>query len=254
MEIDFKPVRSVYKTNKEVITNIMSLYNIEQFDLDCTYSKGNFWKGLPEPKVKSDIYPINETVINATSEKLPFENGSMSSVMYDPPFVVVGKTYRDNKEGSSIIAKRFEGYETYKHLVSNYYLTLKELYRVTSNNGYVVVKCQDTVSGGKNHFSHVMVMNMAVEMGFYPKDMFVLLADVRINSFGSKWKKQEHARKYHSYFWVFQKTKPKVSYDYKEIINSFNEKNELINMLTIQKPNPPSSQIIKEGCDPIFNK
>lgn len=219
MDKDFKPVKSVYSSNKEVIENIMLLYGIEQFELDCTYSTGSFWKGLPQPKIKSDLFPKNDSIIYANSENLPFENGSMSSIMYDPPFIVVGKTYRENKEGSSIIAKRFEGYETFTHLKENYYNTLKELYRVCKDGGYVVMKCQDTVSGGKQHFSHVMVMNMAYNLGFYPKDMFVLLAKQRINSFGGKWKKQVHSRKYHSYFWVFEKTKPKVQYDFSQLNN-----------------------------------
>ena len=214
MDKDFKPIKSVCTSNKEAIENIMSLYEIKQFDLDCTYSKGAFWKGLPEPINKSDLYPVNDSVVYANSENLPFDNGSMSSIMYDPPFIVVGKTYRDNKSGSSIIAKRFEGYETFTHLKENYYNTLKELYRVCKDDGYIVMKCQDTVSGGKNHFSHVMIMNMALEFGFYPKDMFILVAKHRINSFGGKWTRQQHARKHHSYFWIFQKTKPKVKYDF----------------------------------------
>jgi hypothetical protein len=214
MEENFKPVKSVYETNYDVIKNIMELYKIEKFDLDCTYSKGNFWKDLPSPVNKSDIYPVNDTVVEASSESLPFDDGSMKSVMYDPPFVIAGKGYRDNKEGSSIIAKRFEGFESYEHLRSNYYNTLKELYRVTSKDGFVVFKCQDTVSGGKNHFTHVMVMNMALELGFYPRDMFILTAKMRINSFGTKWKKQEHARKFHSYFWVFEKRTPRVKYNH----------------------------------------
>lgn len=216
MEKDFKPVKSVYNSNDDVIKNIMLLYNIEQFDLDCTYSTGNFWKNLPQPKIKSDLYPKNDSIIEASSEDLPFPDGSMKSIMYDPPFVIAGKSYRGNKEGSSVIAKRYEGYETYGHLTKNYYNTLKELHRITEKNGLVVFKCQDTVSGGKNHFTHSMVMNMAMEIGFYPKDLFVLVANLRINSFGTKWTKQEHARKYHSYFWVFQKTNPKVKYQFNQ--------------------------------------
>jgi hypothetical protein len=218
MDKSFKPVKSVYNTNYEVIRNIMNLYNIEQFDLDCTYSKGNFWKNLPSPKFKSDITPINDSVICANSENLPFDGGSMSSIMYDPPFLIAGKTYKDNKEGSSIIAKRFVCYTTYNDLKENYYKSLKELYRVCKDDGFVIFKCQDTVSGGRNHFTHVMVMQMAAELGFYPKDMFVLLAKMRINSFGGRWTRQIHARKYHSYFWVFQKTKPKVNYKFDKII------------------------------------
>jgi hypothetical protein len=217
MEKDFKPVKSIYETNFDAITNIMKLFNIERFDLDCTYSKGNFWKDLPSPVNKSDIYPVNDTVIEASSENLPFENNTMKSIMYDPPFVIAGKSYRDNKDGSSIIAKRFEGYENFNQLKSNYYNTLKELYRVCDDKGYVVFKCQDTVSGGKNHFTHVMIMNMALSLGFYPKDLFILTSKMRINSFGTKWTKQEHARKYHSYFIVLQKVKPKVSYDFSNI-------------------------------------
>jgi hypothetical protein len=217
MEKDFKPIKSVYNTNDEVIKSIMDLYEIEQFDLDCTYSTGNFWKNLPAPKLKSDLFPKNDTIIKASSENLPFDDNSMKSVMYDPPFVIAGKTYRDNAEGSSIIAKRYEGYESYGHLMRNYYNTLKELYRITEKDGLVVFKCQDTVSGGRNHFTHSMVMNMAMELGFYPKDLFVLVANLRINSFGTKWTRQQHARKYHSYFWVFQKTKPKVKYDFSNI-------------------------------------
>lgn len=214
MDKDYVVIKSVYNSNFEVIKNIMELYKIEKFDLDCTYSKGNFWKNLPSPINKSDLLPVNDTVISASSENLPFENDSMESIMYDPPFVIAGKSYKENKEGSSIIAKRFEGYTNYRDLQENYYNSLKELYRVCKKDGYVVMKCQDTVSGGKQHFSHVMVMNMAYKIGFYPKDMFVLVNNVRINSFGTKWTKQEHARKYHSYFWVFQKTKPKVTYDF----------------------------------------
>jgi hypothetical protein len=47
--------------------------------------------------------------------------------------------------------------------------------------------------------------------------MFVLTSNVRVNAFnGTKWKKQHHARKYHSYFWVFEKRKPRVPYSFNE--------------------------------------
>lgn len=212
MDKDFIPVRSVYNTNYEAIKNIMALYDIKQFDLDCTYSKGLFWKNLPQPKIKSDLIPVYDDVIEADSEHLPFDDNSMRSIMYDPPFVISGKMYKENKEGSSVIAKRFEGYTTYEKLTTNYFNSLLELYRICEKDGLVIMKCQDTVSGGKNHFTHAMVMSMAMKIGFYPKDLFILLAKMRINSFGGRWNKQEHARKYHSYFWVFEKTKPKVKY------------------------------------------
>lgn len=214
MDKDFVPVRSVYDNNHDVIKNIMTLYKIDQFELDCTYSKGSFWKNLKEPKIKTDLFPLNEGTVEANSENLPFEDGVIQTTMYDPPFVICGKSYKENKEGSSIIAKRFTGYQTFDELKKNYFNTLSELYRVTQEGGLVVVKSQDTVSGGKNHFTHVMVMNMALQLGFYPRDLFILTAKGRIHSFGAKWHKQEHARKHHSYFWVFEKIKPRVNYSF----------------------------------------
>jgi hypothetical protein len=212
MDKDFVPVRSVYNSNFEVISNIMTLYKIDQFDLDCTYSRGLFWKNLPEPRIKTDLVPITDDTIQANSENLPFEDNSMKTVMYDPPFIISGKLYKENKEGSSVIAKRFEGYTNYEKLTANYYNTLQELYRVCEKDGLVVMKLMDTVSGGKNHLTHIMVVNMAMKIGFYPRDLFILVAKMRISSFGAKWKKQEHARKFHSYYLVLEKTTPKVKY------------------------------------------
>lgn len=209
MDKNFKPIKSVCNSNYEAIKNIMSLYNIEQFDLDCTYSRGLFWKNLPPPKIKSDIHPLNDDVLEANSENLPFEDSSMKSIMCDLPFVIAGKSYKTNKDGSSIIAKRFEGYSNYNDLKKNYYRTLKELYRICQENGFVVFKCQDSVSGGRNYFTHSMALNMAMEIGYYPRDLFILITKQRINSFGTKWLKQEHARKHNSFFWVFEKSHKK---------------------------------------------
>ena len=89
MEKDFKPIKSVYTSNYEAIKSIMFLYNIERFDLDCTYSKGAFWKDLPEPTNKSDLYPYNDTVVECSSENLSFEDGSMKSIMFDTPPIVI---------------------------------------------------------------------------------------------------------------------------------------------------------------------
>lgn len=215
-EKGYKPVSSVAYSNKEAIGNIMMLHGIEQFDLDCTYSKGAFYKGLVEPKIKSDPFPVSEDVIEADSRDLYFlENESVGSMMVDPPFVIVGSGFDKNKGDGSITAKRFSGYANYESLKTHYIGTISESYRVLKDEGTLVFKCQDTVSGGKNHFTHNLVMEMALSLGFYPKDLIVLVSNKRANAFnGSKWKNQYHARKYHSYFWVFEKRVCRVNYDF----------------------------------------
>lgn len=208
-------IKSVYYSNEEVISAIMKLYNIEKFDLDCTYSKGNFWKNLPQPRYKSDLVPLDKTVIQTDSRKLPFRDSSFNSVMFDPPFVMGGSIKNKNYDNNSVkTAKRFGYYTNYNELKEHYYKSLLEINRVLKDGGILVFKCQDTISGGKNYFSHNLVFNYAIVTNFYPIDLFILIAKTRLNSFGknSRWQNQAHARKYHSYFWVLKKSPNKIDY------------------------------------------
>lgn len=60
----FEPITSISFSNDE-IKNIMLLYDIERFDLDCTYSIGQFWKALPQPKHKTDLLPKRPDIVQA---------------------------------------------------------------------------------------------------------------------------------------------------------------------------------------------
>jgi hypothetical protein len=87
---------------------------------------------------------------------------------------------------------------------------MKEFHRIQVPDGILVFKCQDMVSSGKQFLNHVEIINMAYSLGFYPIDMFVLLAKTRIIS--GKHLNQKHSRKYHSYFIVLQKRNSPVKY------------------------------------------
>ena len=95
------------------------------------------------------------------------------------------------------MGKRFHGYPYVSHLWKWYDQCLVEFHRVLKKGGVLVFKCQDTVSSGKNWFSHVHIMNRALEAGFYPRDMFVLTAKARL--IGANHSNQKHARKYQNY-------------------------------------------------------
>ena len=209
-------VKSINNSQEEIIRDILILHNDGNgIDLDPTYSKGQFYKNgvVGEPRLKFDLTPQTEDTVQASSDNLPLEDESIRCTIFDPPFIIAGKTYKNNKEGSSKIAKRFSAYENYEQLKEHYHGTLGELYRITEPNGIVIVKCQNTVSSGKQHFSHYFVMKTALELGFYPKDEFVLHNKAKMTSFGGRWKTQKHAMKHHSYFLVFQKKPCRVSYN-----------------------------------------
>lgn len=184
----------------------MELYKIDRFDLDCTYSKGVFWRNLPQPVHKTDLNPQTKDTIKANSGDLPFDSTSMDSIMFDPPFVII----QGVENPSGIISGRFGHYSSFKDLKTHYYQTFEETYRILKPNGFLVFKCQDTVASGKNYFTHSLVMNMGLDVGFYPKDLFLLMAKNTV--IGGNWKTQIHARKHHSYFWVFQKKKCPIDY------------------------------------------
>lgn len=210
-------IRSISYNNDDILENIIELHCPGGFEVDPTYSIGNFYKGnIKKPRYKFDLFPRGPGVVKASADNLPMVPESVNSIMFDPPFVVGGDHNSDAnmaKENNCIIGKRFSSFKSWDELRDFYTGAITEMYRVLKFKGILVFKCQDVVANGKNHFSHVYIMNEAQRVGFYPKDLFVLLAKCRI--IGGAIKKQQHARKFHSYFWVFEKTirAPKLNYD-----------------------------------------
>lgn len=206
--------KSVYSDEGELLRMVIRLHCPNAFELDPTYSTGNFYKGIPQPKYRCipqpkyrfDIEPQTEGVVQADCRKLPLENESVVSIMFDPPFVAgIGK---DGKPG--IIRTRFGSYKSIEELWEMYRDALKEFHRLLKPNGMLVFKCQDTISSGKQYLSHVEIINQGVKIGFYVKDLFILLASNRVMS--PNMDIQYHARKFHSYYIVMQKRPSRVNY------------------------------------------
>lgn len=211
MGIQDEIIKSVSYDQEEIIKNIMTLYCPKGFELDPTYSKGNFYKNIPEPDYKYDLNPEVEGVVQADCRKLPHGYNSINSIMFDPPFVAA----MPRKEATGIITKRFGFYKNiYPELWDMYRDALKEFERILKPGGLLVFKCQDTIHHDHQWLSHVEIINYALSLGFYPKDLFVLIAKNRL--IGKNSRKQVHCRKYHSYFLVFIKKKHPVKYWVKE--------------------------------------
>lgn len=203
--------KSVYSDERELLRMIIRLHCPNAFELDPTYSTGNFYKGISQPKYRFDIDPQTESVIQADCRKLPLENESIASIMFDPPFVAgIG---RDGKPG--IIRTRFGSYKSIEELWEMYRDALKEFHRILKLDGFLVFKCQDTISSGKQYLSHVEIINQGINIGFYVKDLFILLASNRVMS--PNMDIQYHARKFHSYYIVMQKKPSRVKYTKEEI-------------------------------------
>jgi hypothetical protein len=193
-------IKTTSYDQQEIIRNIITLHCPQGIDVDPTYSKGVFYKnGIDQPRKKFDLYPQTDDTKKANAAALPLQDESETSIMFDPPFIV-GHT-KDKPTG--IIGERFHGFRYIKDLWAWYDECLFEFYSILKKDGVLIFKCQDTVSSGKQWFSHVHIINEAERLGFYTKDMFVLNAKSRI--IGHNHKNQKHARKFHSYFLVFIK-------------------------------------------------
>lgn len=205
-----RKIQSISFDQDQLIEDILTLHSPRGIiDFDPTFSKGVFYRGKIEaPRVKSDLI-INpaakeEDIIQADVQNLPFENESFGCIMFDPPFVICQQKNPNNK-----MYNRFGGFKSYDELKEMYINSLNELYRVCKNKGTLIFKCQDVCNANKNYFTHTKVMDWAIAAGFYPKDLFIFLKKNRDNKIHHV---QEHARKHHSYFWVFKKQKPRVTY------------------------------------------
>lgn len=191
-------IKSISYSQEEILQSIMTLYlGGEAFELDPTYSKGNFYKKIPKPKYKFDIAPQDKDTIKASSDKLPLESRSIKSICFDPPFCF----YSHGKTKENKMVKRFTMFDTFAELELCYKNSLKEFYRILGKNSLLVFKCQD-YTDQKTVMTHCLVYNWACEIGFYAKDLFILLAKQRIYNPNLQ---QRHARKFHSYFWCFIK-------------------------------------------------
>ena len=198
---------------------------------DVTYGKGAFWKNVPNGSYvvyASDIaehIPVNgfspeKVLAGVDFRELPYADSSMDCVVLDPPYmegllrrnhahragsgthVAFRKAYLSGESGAG--AKKWHDAVTELYLEAG-----REVSRVLKKKGIFIVKCQDEVSANKQRLTHVELITAYESMGFYTKDLFVV---VRHNKPGvSRILKQGHARKNHSYFLVFQKAKVSVS-------------------------------------------
>jgi len=179
---------------------------------DVTYGKGVFWKRAPRDK-----YTLIATDIatGVDCRRLPYRSGSVDCVVLDPPYMEgFFRKSAEEKAGSGTYSSFRDHYSNgdekplgpkWQAAVLHFYIQAgQEAHRVLRDRGVLVVKCQDAVSANRQHLTHVHIVVEYEKMGFYAKDLFVLVR--RNRPAVSRLKKQVHARKSHSYFLIFVKT------------------------------------------------
>lgn len=195
-------IKSISYNQQEIINNILKLHNKDRsLHLDPCYNLGCFYKNniVTEPLIKSDIKPQCPGVLKLDVRNLPFDNSEIKSIIFDPPFLVSGSGKSTYK-----MCERYGSFDTVSELKQFYYDSLLSLQRVLKHGGLLIFKCQDFVSARQQNLILPEVINMARELNFACRDLFILLSKNRLNSVV---KNQQHARKYHCYFLVLKNNK-----------------------------------------------
>ena len=201
--------------NAEVFEQVMRLHVREGAEVaDVTYGKGVFWTRIPPNRY---ILHASDLKSGLDCRHLPYADVSHDCVVLDPPYMEgLFRRSRDHLAGAGTHAAFRENYSNgietqhgpkyHEAVLDLYFKAGREAHRVLRPGGVLIVKCQDEVSANQQRLTHVEIINEFSKMGFYAKDLFVV---VRQNRPGvSRLLRQEHARKNHSYFIVFLKISP----------------------------------------------
>ncbi len=193
-----KHYKSVFENEWELLVAILDLHNNGMMpDCDPMFFKGNFWKDWSDyPKYVFDIKPQEKWIPQADATNLPLENNSIQSIILDPPFMFGG-----HGKQAEFYSSKTHGMLSWIDLQALYKGILKEAHRILNKNGILIFKCQD-YTDSKTTMTHALVYNWAIEIGFYPKDLAILVKPNKVTNPNTT---QRHLRKIHTYFWVFQK-------------------------------------------------
>ena len=194
-----KHYKTVFENEQELLQALIDVHlKGNDIELDPMYFKGNFYKnGINKPKYISDKNPQNESIKQMDFEFSTYFAESYENLILDPPFMISNRPSQKNYYSS----KTHTFYESLYKLKQSYFNLIKEAYRILEKKGVLIFKCQD-FTDSKTIFTHTIVQEIAERVGFYAKDLAILVKPNKVYNGNLT---QRHLRKIHTYFWIFIK-------------------------------------------------
>lgn len=191
-----------WPSNAELIVDCARLGYLREdwWVLDCTYGLGTFWKAWCPPKlIACDLDPAKSPSGESVDFRaLPWPDRQFDAVVFDPPYKLNGTPTEavDGRYGVDEVATR----EGRTNLIRE---GLTECARVLGD-GYLLMKCQDQVNGGKVRWQTIDFTIHARSLGLELVDRFDMLS-YRPQPAGTR---QVHARRNASTLLVFKRARP----------------------------------------------
>jgi len=167
---------------------------------DVTWGKGLFWRKAGPGRFRlagSDISGHGLPRLRADFRQLPYADGSVDVVVLDPPYL----TYGGSHESAARYGLSHTRNMNHDGIMAMYRDGMTESRRVLRRGGQLWVKCKDQVGNHVQYWSHIELHATAAALGFSAKDLFVLVASGPVDY--DRWPSQHHARKTHSFLWIF---------------------------------------------------
>jgi hypothetical protein len=197
-------VTSISGNNADLLREVGSLYIRDgELVVDPTYGKGAWWRKTNLSRftlLPTDLFPLPPAT-QADFRKLPYADGCADVAVLDPPYVHnPGKHVTDQRYNNAATTKGMY----HRDILILYMQGMMELKRILNpDGGRLFVKCKDEVEANVQCWSHIEIYQAALLMDFYARDLFLLTPTSKTSE--RRWKKQHHARKTHSYLWVFER-------------------------------------------------
>ena len=201
--------------NAELFPQIMALHVPPGAVVaDVTFGGGVFWRRVPPGRYR--LLPT-DLATGTDCRALPYADGAIDALVLDPPYMEgLLRPKAETRGGLGSHAALRSAYSSGREVAGpassgRWHQAVLDLYveastearRVLRDHGVLVVKCQDEVSANRQELTHVQLVCALAGLGFYARDLFVLVRPNRPNV--ARLVRQVHARKNHSYFLVFQK-------------------------------------------------
>jgi hypothetical protein len=202
------PVLTSYQCNNDyLIAQVARLYFRPGDRIaDVTFGDGRFWRRVDLSQYEfhpSDILTVPDHPYDCRN--LPYRSGSFNVHVYDPPYIHQRRGQpRQRIHGADYKNAETTGWFTYAEIIQLFRDGMAEGYRILKPGGLMLVKCQDQIDeAGRQRMAHIEVHDLAVnELSMEVEEIFVLTQPSPLLRFG---RSTRHARKNHSYLWVFRK-------------------------------------------------
>ena len=204
--LDGPPVLTAYVgKNAGLFAQIMRLYVPEGSRvLDMTYGLGNFWDspGIKERYRLVSMDMDRPAHVRGVLEHPPFKAESFDCVVLDPPYANHGAEHTTPMKESIAKSYNLKAGTDSRRVYLMYLEGIKAAAALLRSGGALLVKCQDSIESGRQHWAVQYVLSMGLTSGLVAEDLFILVQD---GTPAMRHPYQKHARKNHSYFWVFKR-------------------------------------------------